>query len=346
MSSGTMKAMVVREFSEEPLEYSDIPIPTPAEGEILVKVDTAGVVFGETLIARGLYQVQPIRPFVAGNEFSGTIAKLGPNVQGFTVGDRVAVTGFIGDSRKDRRIVGSLAEYSAVPTRNAVKIADGVSLEQAALFRSNNETSYFGLYKGQLKAGETLLVMGASGGTGYAAVAIGKLLGARVIASCSTEEKRQIALAGGADVAIDSTAEDWRAQVDELTGGNGLDVVYDPVGGMQTERAFRALGWNGRLVVIGFASGKIAKLPANLPLLKGASMLGANLLQGYKYEWDETVRQREELMRWFGEGKLSVPPIARRYALSQAQEAFSEIVKGRTAGRLVVKMPGCEEHGV
>jgi len=344
MSSNMMKAMVVREFSEEPLEYSEIPVPVPGEGEVLIKVDTAGVVLGETLIARGLYQVQPIRPFVAGNEFSGTIVELGPNAKGYAVGDRVAVTGFVGDSRKDRKIVGSLAQYSAVPTQNVVKLAPGISLEQGALFRSNNETSYFGLYKGNLKPGETLLVMGASGGTGYAAVTIGKRMGARVIASCSTEEKRQIALAGGADVAIDSTAEDWRAQVDELTGGKGLDVVYDPVGGSQTERAFRALGWNGRLVVIGFASGTIAKLPANLPLMKGASLLGANLLQGYKYEWDETVRQREQLMRWFGEGKLTVPPVTRRYPLEQAQTAFSEIAQGKTAGRIVVKMPGCEEH--
>lgn len=341
--SEMMKAMMVREFSDEPLEFVELPVPVPGAGEILVKVDTAGVVLGETLIARGKYQVQPIRPFVPGTEFSATVVELGPDAKGFSVGDRVAVTGFVGDARVDRRIVGSMAEYSAVPVGNAVKVADGISLERAALFRSNNETSYFGLYKGQLKAGETLLVMGASGGTGFAAVSIGKLMGARVIASCSTEEKRRIALAGGADVAIDSTADDWRAQVDELTGGKGLDVVYDPVGGSQTERAFRALGWNGRLVVIGFASGPIPSIPANLPLLKGAALLGANLLQGYKYEWEETLRQREQLMRWFGEGKLDVPPVARRYPLEQAQAAYTEIAQGRTAGRIVVKMPGCEE---
>lgn len=346
MTSNMMKAAVVREFSETPLEICELPVPEPGPNDVLIKVDTCGVVLGETLIARGLYQVQPIRPFVAGCEFSGTVVEKGKDATDFKVGDRVAVTGFIGDSRVDRRIVGSLAQYSAVPTRNVVKLPDNISLERAALFRSNNETSYFGLYKGNLKPGETLLVLGASGGTGYAAVQIGKAMGARVIASCSTEEKRRIALEGGADVAIDSLAPDWREQVEELTGGKGLDVVYDPVGGSQTERAFRALGWNGRLVVIGFACGEIAKLPANLPLLKGASMLGANLLQGYKYEWEETVKQRRQLMEWFGEGKIDVPPIAKRYSLDDAQTAYTEIAKGETAGRIVVKMPDAEEHAL
>ena len=342
MSSNMMKAAVVREFKERPLEICEIPVPEPGEGEVLIKVDTAGVVLGETIMAKGNYQVRPKLPFVAGAEFSGTVVELGANAKGLKVGDRVAVCGFVGDSRVDRKIVGSLAEFRAVPVVNAQKIPDSISLENAALFRSNNETSYFGLYKGNLKPGETLLVLGASGGVGYAAVVIGKLMGARVIASCSSEEKRQIALAGGADVAIDSLAEDWREQVDKLTDGKGLDVVYDPVGGSQTERAFRALGWNGRLVVIGFAAGEIPKIPANLALMKGISMVGGNLLQGQKFEWDETVRQREQLMQWFGEGKIDVPPVTRRYALEDAQEAYDLIATGTVAGRIVVKLPGAE----
>ncbi len=337
-----MKAMVVREFRERPLEYCDMPVPEPGPGEILIKVDTAGIVLGETIMAKGKYQVRPNLPYVAGAEFSGRVVELGAGAEGFQLGDKVAVCGFVGDSRTDRKIVGSLAEFRAVPTRNAVKVPDNIPLEQAALFRSNTETSYFGLYKGNLKPGETLLVLGASGGVGFAAVQIGKAMGARVIASCSSEEKRKIALEGGADVAIDSLAPDWREQVDALTGGKGLDVVYDPVGGDQTERAFRALGWDGRLVVIGFAAGPIPKIPANLALLKGASMVGGNLLQGQKYEWEETVRQREQLMKWFGEGKLSVPPVTRRYPLEQAQEAYDLIATGTVAGRMVVKLPGAE----
>lgn len=343
VSSNMMKAALVREFKDEPIEIVELPVPEPEPGEMLVKVDTAGVVLGETLIARGLYQVRPHLPFVPGAEFSGTVVEVGRDVKGYAVGDRVAVNGFIGDSRVTRRVVGSLAEYRAVPPENAVKLPDGISLERAALFRSNNETSYFGLYKGQLKPGETLLVLGASGGTGFAAVTIGKLMGARVIASCSTEEKRNIALAGGADVAIDSLAEDWREQVEELTGGKGLDVVYDPVGGSQTERAFRALGWDGRLVVIGFACGEIANIPANLPLLKGASLVGGNLLQGTKFEPDVVFEQRRQLMQWFAEGKIDVPPITRRYSLEEVQHAYLEIARGKTAGRIVVKMPGAEE---
>lgn len=340
--SNMMKAAVVREFKDEPIEFTELPVPEPEAGEMLVKVDTAGVVLGETLIARGLYQVQPHLPFVPGCEYSGTVVETGRDLKGFAVGDRVAVNGFIGDSRVTRRIVGSLAEYSAVPPENVVKLPDSVPLEKAALFRSNNETSYFGLYKGNLKPGETLLVLGASGGVGFAAVTLGKLMGARVIASCSSEEKRQIALAGGADVAIDSLAEDWREQVEELTGGKGLDVVYDPVGGSQTERAFRALGWDGRLVVIGFAAGSIPKIPANLPLLKGASLVGGNLLQGTKFEPEVVYEQRRQLMQWFGEGKIQVPPITRRYTLEEAQKAYLEIAQGKTAGRIVIKMPGAE----
>lgn len=342
VSSNMMKAAMVREFSDHPLEICEIPVPGPAAGEILVKVDTAGVVLGETIMVKGNYQVRPSLPFVAGAEFSGTVVELGAGAEGFTPGDKVAVCGFVGDARTDCKIVGSLAEFRAVPTINAIKVPDTIPLEQAALFRSNTETSYFGLYKGNLKPGETLLVLGASGGVGFAAVQCGKLMGARVIASCSSAAKRQIALDGGADVAIDSLAPDWREQVDALTGGKGLDVVYDPVGGDQTERAFRALGWDGRLIVIGFAAGSIPKIPANLALLKGASLVGGNLLQGQKYEWEETVRQREQLMKWFGEGKLTVPPVTRRFPLERAQEAYDLIATGTVAGRIVVKLPGSE----
>lgn len=341
MAHGTMKAGLVREFGR-PIEITEIPIPAITPREMLVKVDTAGIIFGEMLIATGKYQVRPHLPFVPGTEFSGTVVEVGSGITSFAVGDRIAATGFVGDSRIDRKVVGSLAEYRAIPAENAVKVPDSVTLEQAALFRSNNETSYFGLYKGALKAGETLLVMGASGGTGFAAVQIGKLLGARVIASCSSEQKRRIAREAGADVAIDSQAEDWREQVDRLTGGRGLDVVYDPVGGFQTERAFRALGWNGRHVVIGFAAGEIPALPANLPLLKGASLVGANLLQGMKFEPETVAAQRLYVMRMFGEGKLSVPPVALRFPLERAQEAYDAVASGQVAGRIVVKAPGAD----
>jgi NADPH:quinone reductase len=331
-----MKAAVVRQYSDSPLEICDIPVPEPEAGEILVKIHTAGVVLGETIIARGKYQIKPELPFVAGTECAGTVIKLGPEVDQFEVGDHIAAIGFKRDPRKAREIIGSLAQYQAIPVSNALRVPRNIPLEQAALIRSNNETAYFALYKCNLKPGETLLVYGAAGGVGFAAVTIGKMLGARVIASCSTENKRRIAREAGADFTLDSNAEDWRQQVDELTEGRGLDVVFDPVGGDFTERGFRALGWNGRLVVIGFATGTIPRIPTNLALLKGISLIGANILQADKYEPDIVRQQREQLMQWFSEGRLKLPPIARRFGLDQAQQAHDLVAGGEVEGRVVV----------
>ncbi len=335
----TMRAVVVRAFSDPQL-YSIETIATPAArpGEVVIAVDTAAINFGDTLIASGRYQVRPDPPFVPGSEGSGVVAAIGAGVHAFAPGDRVACCGFVGNARVDRRIAGMFAEYTAVLPANLVRMPDTVALEPAALFRSNAETSAFGLYKGRLKADETLLVLGAGGGTGFAAVQLGKLAGARVIASASTEARRAIALSGGADVAIDSNDPEWRARVSELTGGRGPDVIYDPVGGAGTERAFRSLGWDGRLIVIGFAAGSIPSMPTNLALMKGISLVGANLLQGQHYEPDHCSAESHRLMALFGEGKLSVPPVARRYTLDQAAEALADVARGEAAGRVVIKI--------
>ncbi|WP_157219400.1 NADPH:quinone oxidoreductase family protein [Flavisphingomonas formosensis] len=333
----TMRAAVVRRWASPPcFAIEQVPTPVPSPGELVFRVHTAAINFGDTLIASGGYQVRPDLPFVAGTEASGTVVAVGEGVSGFAPGDRIAACGFVGDARADRRIVGAFAEYAMVKPANAVHLAGGVPLEQGALFRSNMETSAFALYKGRLQAGETLLVLGASGGTGHAAVQLGKLAGARVIASASSEAKRAIALAAGADVAIDSGDPEWRGRVDALTGGRGLDVVYDPVGGLATERAFRALAWDGRLLVVGFAAGAIPSIPANLPLLKGASLIGANLLQGLKYEPEHCAREAVRLMDLFGQGRLSVPPVARRYPLEELDAALADSASGRTAGRVVI----------
>ena len=169
-----------------------------------------------------------------------------------------------------------------------------------------------------------------------AAVQLGKLAGARVIASASSEEKRAIALAAGADTTIDSGDPAWRKRIDALTGGRGVDVVYDPVGGPGTERAFRALAWDGRLLVVGFAAGSIPSIAANLALMKGASLVGANLLQGLKYEPDHCAREARRLIDLFGQGRLSVPPVAHRYPLKALDAALAEAATGRTAGRIVI----------
>jgi NADPH2:quinone reductase len=326
-----MKAMVVRSWSDPPeMSLQDVAEPIAGPGELLVAVDTAAVNFGDTLIASGQYQVRPHLPFVPGSECSGVIAAVGEGVETWTVGDHVAACGFLGNARVDRRILGAFAERIVILAENAVRVPDHVPLDQAALFRSNAETSLYGLQRAELNAGETLLVLGAGGGTGHAAVQLGKRMGARVFASASSAEKREIALAAGADLAIDSRDPEWRTKVAELTAGRGVDVVYDPVGGDATERAFRSLAWGGRLAVIGFAAGKIPSIPANLALLKGASMIGANLL---------------ELMALFAAGELTVPPIARRFPLSEAREALGLMRSGEVAGRIVIDVAGAKGAG-
>jgi len=343
-----MKAMIVRSWNDPPaMALEDVAAPSPAPGELLVSVDTASVNFGDTLIASGRYQVRPHLPFVPGTECSGVVAAIGEGLDGWSVGDHVAACGFIGNARVDRRILGTFAERIAIPAANAVREPGHVALDQAALFRSNAETSLYGLQRAELKAGETLLVLGASGGTGHAAVQLGKRMGARVIASASSQEKRDIALAAGADVAIDSRDPEWRARIAELTDGRGVDVVYDPVGGDATERAFRSLAWRGRLVVIGFAAGTIPWIPANLALLKGAAMIGANLLEAQRLEPERTAANSRELMALFAAGALTVPPIARRYPLDAAAEALRLVASGEAAGRIVVDIAGmnndCQE---
>jgi len=336
--SKTMRTARVSAFAD-PAQFSvaETPVPVPGRGELLVKVDTAAIVFGDTLINKGRYQIKPVLPFTPGAEGSGTIVACGPGTPGFQTGDRVAVCGFVGDARVTRLIVGMMCEYAIVPQENAILVPAGVSLEAAALFRSNAETAAFALRKGALAPGETLLVLGAGGGTGLAAVQFGKLFGARVIASASSPAKRQLALDAGADLAIDSRAADWRAQVNRLTDGRGLDMVYDPVGGEFSERAFRALRWNGRHLVIGFAAGAIPALPLNLPLMKGAHVIGCNLLQERKYEPAAYEALAAEVMGLLAQGKVSVPPVAARFPLDAIGKAYEEVAGGEVVGRVVVK---------
>lgn len=334
-----MKAVMVREWTgPENFRVEDVPDPVPGPGEVLIAIDTAGVVFGDTLTSTGRYQVRPILPFIPGAECTGVVEQVGDGVTEYRPGDRVAALGFIGDSRAKRHLLGSFAEKVAAPLHNLVPVPDNISLEQAAIFRSNAETGYYALQRGNLQVGETLLVLGAGGGTGFAAVELGKLLGARVIGSASSAEKRDIALRAGADAVVDSGDPEWRKRIEELTDGRGVDVVYDPVGDTQTERAFRTLAYGGRLLVVGFAAGSIPKLPTNLALMKGASLVGANLLRGSEVEVEKVAANARQLMQWFGEGKLRVPPVTRRYVLADAGKALAEVAAGKTAGRIVLSI--------
>lgn len=338
-----MKAIVIREWGDPqqfPMEEVDEPRPGP--GEVLVAVHSVGIVFGDTLLATGRYQVRPLLPFTPGAECSGLVEAVGEGVTDYKPGDRVAALGFIGKSRDERQILGACREKVVVPLRNLAIVPDGVDLEQAALFRSNMETSYLGLQEGRLRAGETLLVLGAGGGTGTAAVALGKALDARVIGSASSEAKRQLAREFGADFLVDSKASDWREQIDAIAGPKGVDVVYDPVGGDQSERAFRTLGYGGRYVVIGFAAGEIARLPLNLPLMKASSVIGANLLRAWEHEPERIAENAAFLMRQLASGRLVPPPVARRYSLAETGDAIRDVAAGETAGRIVISVSANE----
>ncbi len=333
-----MKAIVIRHWADpQPFPLEEVEEPEPGPGEVRIAVHCVGVTFGETLIATGKYQVKPELPFVPGAESAGVIDKVGPGVTGLKPGDRVAPMGFVGKSRDTKRILGGCREKLIAPAANVTHVPDDVSLEMAALFRSNAETALYALQLAHLKAGETLLVLGAGSGTASAAVAIGKHIGARVIASASSEAKRRIALDAGADVAIDSGAEDWRAQV-EAEGK--VDVIYDPNGGDMSEKAFRTLGYGGRHLVVGFAAGTIPKLPLNLTLMKSASVIGANLLNGYEMEPERCRDNARYLLGLLAAGKLPEPVVAKRYPLEQAAQAYAEVAAGKIAGRVLIMVGG------
>ena len=239
------------------------PAP-PSPTQVSISIRAAGISFVDVLTASGGYQVKPPVPFIPGSECAGVIAAVGADVCGLAVGDRVVGSGW----------GGLFADVANLPARTVRKMPEKLSFEEAAVFPVSYATAWHALVdRGRLQARETLLVLGAGGATGYAAVQIGKHLGARVIGSASSEEKRILATAGGADAIVDARAGDWRDQVKAANGGKGIDVVFDPVGGEATDPAFRSLAWNGRHLVIGFPGG-IAALRTNLPLLKGASLIG------------------------------------------------------------------------
>ena len=337
-----MKAIVIRGWADpQPFPLEEVDEPEPGPGEVRIAVHCVGITFGETLIATGKYQVKPELPFVPGAESAGVIDKIGPDVTGLQPGDRVAPMGFIGKSRDTKRILGGCREKLIAPASNVVKVPDGVSLEMAALFRSNAETALYSLQLARLQAGESLLVLSAGGGTASAAVALGKHFGARVIASASSAAKRRIALDAGADVAIDSGAADWRAQVEAAAGGK-VDIVYDAIGGDQSERAFRTLAYGGRHLVVGFAAGTIPKLPLNLALMKSASVIGANLLNGYEQEPERCRDNGRYLLELLAAGKLPEPVVAKRYTLERAAEAYAEVAAGQIAGRVLIMVGGTE----
>ena len=323
-----MKALICPSLGPaENLVVTEVEAPRPGDGEALVEIAYAGLNFFDTLIIEGKYQVKPTPPFSPGGEFSGRVVALGPGAQGFEVGDRVmGVCSY-----------GAAAEQIAIPTTRLVKIPDGLALDKAAGLSVTYGTSMHALkQRAEMKAGETLFVLGASGGVGLAAVEIGKAMGARVIAGASSEEKLAFTRRYGAADTINTAGDDMRARLKELAP-KGVDVVYDPVGGPLTEAALRSLAWKGRLLVIGFASGEIPRPPLNIPLLKGCDIRGVYWGEFIAREPEAHRENVAQLMEWAKSGVLSVHVHA-TYPLEEYRKAFDAIAKRQVLGKTLLQL--------
>ena len=322
-----MRALVCQQFDQpETLTVLESPDPTPGDGEVVIAVEAAGVNFPDALMVMGQYQVRPPLPFVAGAEAAGTVAAVGEGVRHLKPGQNVvAFTG-----------TGAFASHLVAPASNVIPLPPGFPADVAATLPLAYGTTLHALIqRGQLKEGETLLVLGAAGGVGLAAVMIGKALGARVIAAASTPEKCAVAREHGADEVINYKDEDLRERLKALTGKKGLDVVFDPVGDRYAEPAFRSLGWNGRYLVIGFAGGEIPKLPLNLPLLKGSSLVGVFWGEFAQREPKANAENMTRLIGWIAEGKVR-PLVSERYPLERGSEALRALLGRQVTGKVVI----------
>jgi NADPH2:quinone reductase len=306
---------------------ADGEAPQAGSGQVQIKVAACGVGYVDVLVALGGYQVKPALPHTPGQEIAGTVSAIGDGVTELSVGDRVLAAAPAG-----------FAEYAVAPRGSVFRIPDNVAFASAAGLRLNYLTALHGLRdRAALQNGERLLVLGAAGGVGIAAVQIGKLLGAEVIAVASTEEKRAFAREGGADRVLDSTVEGWRERLKEACNGGGPDVVFDPLCGPLFEPAFRSLAWRGRHLVVGFVGGEIPRLRANLPLMKGAALVGVDVRQFALFERDRADAYGKELIAWAGEGRLS-PATGRRFAFEDFAEAMAHAHSGRGMGKTILEI--------
>ncbi len=324
-----MKSVLCKAYGPpESLVVEDVPPLDPGPGELVVTMKAASVNFPDVLIIQNKYQIKPPLPFSPGSELAGVVKAVGSGVAHLRAGDRVmAIVGY-----------GAFAEEVKVDARRALPLPDAMTFEQAAAFGLTYATSEHALVdRGAVRAGETLLVLGAAGGVGLAAIEIGKILGARVIACASTAEKLQVCREHGADEAINYATEDLRERIKALTAGAGTDVVYDPVGGTFTEMALRSIAWRGRLLVIGFAAGDIPKIPLNLSLLKGASIVGVYWGEFTRREPVRFAESMERLARWFAEGRLR-PHVSATLPLDRAAEALTKMANREVIGKIVLTM--------
>jgi NADPH2:quinone reductase len=323
-----MKAVLCTRFGgPDDLELADLPAPDPGAGEVAIAVQAAGLNFFDTLIIAGKYQMKPAFPFSPAAEFAGVVDRVGAGVTAFKPGDRVAAsTGY-----------GAARECVVVAANRLAAVPDGVDFDRAAGLLVTYGTTLHALKdRAKLKPGETLAVLGASGGVGLAAVELGKLMGARVIACASSENKLAVARQYGADAALNYAAEDLREALRRATDGKGPDVIYDPVGGPYSEPALRAIGWEGRFLVVGFAAGDIPKLPLNLVLLKNCDVRGVFWGAWAEREPEAHRANIAQLMSWCADGKLAVH-IHKVFPLAQAAQALKAIAGRSVMGKVILR---------
>ncbi len=325
-----MKAQVVHEFGPlQNLAYQDFEEPVAQAGQVLIGVEAAGLNFPDLLMIEGKYQHRPDLPFVPGAEAAGRALAVGEGVTGVEVGDRVIGSG----------LHGTMAEKFAAPASNVFRLPEGASMAAGACLSMTYGTGYHALAdRARLQAGETLLVTGAAGGTGSAAVQLGKTMGARVIAAVGSEAKAEAARAAGADETVDYSRESLKGRVKEMTDGRGADVIFEVVGGDVFLECLRCVNWEGRILVVGFTSGEIAAAPTNLPLLKGCSVVGV-----FWGAFTSRAPQRNranfgQLLDWLAAGKIN-PVVSSVYPLAEARQALAAFADRSAVGKIALTVP-------
>lgn len=322
-----MKAVVCEAWgAPDTLKVKELQDLQPGPGQVVIDVQAAGVNFPDVLIVQGKYQFKPELPFVPGSEVAGIIRAAADDVTTFKAGDKVIA--FVP--------TGGFGQQLLAPAPALIPMPPGMDFETAAAITLTYGTSYHAIVdRAMLKNSENMLILGAAGGVGLAAIEIGKALGARIIACASSDEKLEVCRQHGADVLINYSKEDLREAVKAATGGKGPDVIYDPVGGEYSEPAFRSIAWGGRHLVVGFANGEIPKLPLNLTLLKGASLMGVFWGEFTKRDPKGNMANMRQLLQWLHEGKIK-PHISGRYQLEQAAQALNDMAARIVTGKVIV----------
>ena len=323
-----MKAIVCHEFAPlEQLRFEELADPVAQKGQVVIDIKACGVNFPDGLLVQGLYQLKPPFPFIPGGEVAGVISEVGEGVEHLKVGMRVIAL----------CLLGGYAQKVACAASHVIPIPDAIPDDEAAALVTAHATAHHALkQRAQIKPGETLLVTGAAGGTGLAAVQIGKLMGARVIAACSTQEKLDVAKANGADILINYSDTDLKTAIKELTQGKGVDVVYECVGGDTFHACSRSMAWNGRLLVIGFAGGVIPEFPVNLSLVKGYSVVGVFWGAFTQHQPKDFIANMQELLSWYVQAKVKVV-VDDVMPLDKAKDALNKVMGRKVMGKVILR---------